>query len=91
VRPGHRAPRSSQSCLRVHAPQPPAADVPRKREEGQAAQCIYRASNGKRKVSTVVTADGSARFLAVYSAVLRGSMTALRKIKKSERKKKHTS
>ena len=42
-------------------------------------RCLYRATNGSKKISTVVTAGDISRFQASYSAVVRGSMSSLKK------------
>ncbi|XP_039249444.2 signal recognition particle 14 kDa protein-like [Styela clava] len=46
--------------------------------------CLIRASNGKKKISTVVTAKDINRFQMAYTSVLRGNFDAL---KKRDRKK----
>ena len=48
---------------------------------------MFRASTGKRKISTTVSHDALPRFHAQYVAVLKANMTALKKVKKDKKPK----
>jgi hypothetical protein len=63
------------------------ADVP-KGEEGRQPRVLYRATHNDRKISTVVAQEEAPRFHANYTAVLKGGMAALKKIKKDKKKGK---
>lgn len=56
-------------------------------ESVQQDLCLIRASNGKKKISTIVSAKDINRFQMAYTSVLRGNFDAL---KKRDRKKAKT-
>lgn len=64
--------------------------VPRATAKSEAAGAsfkpyvLYRATDGKRKLSTQVTADDAARFHPLYMSIIKGSMGALKKIDKKK-------
>ena len=66
------------------------ADVRRQKaseSDPPAPVCLYRATNGKRKESTAVSAADAPRFHAAYTVVIKSSMTALKRAKKPRKAK----
>lgn len=64
------------------------ADIPRKGGEERPPVCLYRATTGKKKISTIVTADDATRFHPNYMTVVKSSMSALKKVKKVKKASK---
>lgn len=48
--------------------------------------CLYRATDGKRKISTIVKASDINNFHPAYIAVVKTSMSSLKKLKKLKKK-----
>eukprot|EP00850_Spirogloea_muscicola_P005603 SM000026S08852 [mRNA] locus=s26:32171:33333:- [translate_table: standard] len=59
-----------------------AADAP-----AESFRCLVRATDGKKKISTSISAKEQARFQAAYATVLRAHMDALKKREKKDKKK----
>lgn len=63
-------------------------------EEGQEKspddeyRCLVRATNGKKKFSTTISAKDHLRFQAAYATVLRAHMDSLKKKEKKDKKDK---
>ncbi|XP_049625355.1 signal recognition particle 14 kDa protein-like [Suncus etruscus] len=66
--------------------------IPRKRSmEGfePADKCLLRATDGKRKISTVVSSKEMNKFQMAYSNLLRANMEGLKKRDKKNKRKKN--
>ena len=50
--------------------------------------CLYRATDGRKKLSCVVDANGAETFQTNYVTVVRAAMSSLHKVKKDRKKKK---
>jgi hypothetical protein len=80
----HLSPRAS--IFRVNA------DIPRVSASSSSAApvCLYRATNLRTKISTVVPAAEAAKFHASYVTLIKASMSSLKKVKKAKKKARKT-
>lgn len=62
--------------------------VPKKGDSLLIPYCLYRVTNGKKKISTEIKQEELSNFHPLFMGIVRGSMTSL---KKKEKKKKKSS
>ena len=61
-----------------------------KKDQGGEYKCLIRATDGKKKVSTVVSEGEQAKFQAAYLTVLKASMDSLKKRERVKSRSKRT-